>query len=162
MAVERQIRITPSVFDRLIDLDPRTSTEPPKSRSATLEDLRISVRRDLEWLLSTRQALYETDGLDEAPRSVAFYGVPDFTALGAMNPEEFGIFSENLRKAIEFFEPRLLDVEITFEPVSTTDRQIRFRIDARLDIDPAPEPISFDSVISPGEGKITLLGGPPR
>jgi type VI secretion system protein ImpF len=102
--------------------------------------------------------LYRSDGLDEALRSVAFYGLPDFTAMGAMNPVEFKKFFADLETCIRFFEPRIFDVEITFEPVTSTDRQIRFRVDASLDVDPTPEPIAFDSVLSPGDGKITIIG----
>ena len=45
---DSNIRITPSVLDRLIDYDPRESRESPKSRSASLMELKASVRRDLE------------------------------------------------------------------------------------------------------------------
>jgi|KBSMisStandDraft_5_1062788.scaffolds.fasta_scaffold39690_3 type VI secretion system protein ImpF len=157
MAIDSSLRVTPSVFDRLIDLDPRTPSESPKSRTATLVDLKLSVLRDLEWLLSTRQSIYSREGLEEALGSVAFYGLPDFTAMGALSPVEFRKFFTDLENCIHHFEPRIFDVEITFEPVTSTDRQVRFRIDASLDVDPTPEPIAFDSILSPGDGKITII-----
>ena len=38
-------------------------------------------------------------------------------------------------------------------PVRPTERVLRFRIDARLKIDPAPEPITFDTVLQLGSGE---------
>jgi type VI secretion system protein ImpF len=148
-----EIRSTPSVLDRLIDDDPRASTEAPKSRSSNLIELKNAVRRDLEWLLNTRCHLDEGDGLlEEAPRSVAFYGLPDFTGVSARNSVEIKDLITSVEKAIRIFEPRFLDLKVTMEPVDELDRQLRFRIEARLDVEPAPEPIAFDSVLQVGSG----------
>ena len=80
---DNEIRVTQSVLDRLIDLEPRVSTEPPKSNATSLADLKQSVRRDLEWLLNTRYFYDPGDGvgLEETIKSVAFYGLPDFTGV---------------------------------------------------------------------------------
>ena len=51
---DREVRVTPSVLDRLIDLEPRQSQEPPIVLSTSVADLKQAVRRDLEWLLNTR------------------------------------------------------------------------------------------------------------
>jgi len=42
-----EVRITPSVLDRLIDEEPEISREPPASRAKNLRQLKQSVRRDL-------------------------------------------------------------------------------------------------------------------
>jgi type VI secretion system protein ImpF len=149
--LDTEVRVTPSVLDRLVDLDPSMSQEAPKSRSASLRDLRNSVRRDLEWLLNTRcytEALDEN--LEEAPRSVAFYGLPDFTGLGAMNPAEQQRLSSAVETALRYFEPRFLDLKVTMEQLNSVDRQLKFHIEARLDVEPAPEPIAFDTVLEMG------------
>jgi len=151
-----RIRITPSVFDRLLDFEPRESAEPVKSRTASVADLKRAVLRDLEWLLNARQPIYADDRLEESAGTVIFYGVPDFTGLGVRSHAEFKKFVTDIEKAIRWFEPRIFDVEITFEPVSDVDRQIRFRVEARLDIDPTPEPIMFDSVIHGEDGRISI------
>jgi type VI secretion system protein ImpF len=52
---DNEIRITPSVLDRLIDEEPSVSTEPANTRQKSLRQLKQSVRRDLEWLLNSRQ-----------------------------------------------------------------------------------------------------------
>lgn len=52
---DNEIRITPSIVDRLLDFEPTNPNEAPKSRSQGMRELKQSVRRDLEWLLNTRQ-----------------------------------------------------------------------------------------------------------
>jgi type VI secretion system protein ImpF len=150
------IVLMPSILDRLIDLEPRETRETARSRTISVAEIKRSVLRDLEWLLNTRQPIYADERMEEARGTVAFYGVPDFTGLGARSEVEFKQFTSDIESAIRAFEPRIFDVQITFEPFDNTDRQIRFKVDARLDIDPVPEPISFDSVIQPGTGRIIL------
>ncbi len=155
---DNDFRVTPSVLDRLIDLDPRASTDPPKARSVQMQELKQSVRRDLEWLLNTR-CHYENidDKLEEAPRSVAFYGLPDFTGIGAQIPTEQRRLLKLLETAVKIFEPRFLDPRIQVEPIDNTDRQLRFRIEAKLDVDPAPEPVVFDTVLQTGSGDFAVV-----
>lgn len=121
---ENQKQITPSVLDRLIDLDPRESREPPRTRPTSVADLRVAVRRDLEWLLNTRTAMNPADSpLEEARKSVAFYGLPDFTGIGASSNIEQRRLIESLENAITTFEPRFLDVKIVLEPMNQLERQ---------------------------------------
>ena len=79
---ESEIRITPSIVDRLLDFEPKISTEAPKSRSQGLRELKQSVRRDLEWLLNTRHSADKVpEGLEEVSkftgnlRTAGFYGI---------------------------------------------------------------------------------------
>ena len=148
---DNQIRITPSVLDRLIDFDPRESRESPKSRSTSLLELKASVRRDLEWLLNTRTFLNPED-LDstEIRDSVAVYGLPDITGVSAQNKDEQSRVLRSVEHAIRVFEPRFLNLKVTMEPPTDTERSIKFRIEAHLDVDPAPEPIVFDTVLKLG------------
>jgi type VI secretion system protein ImpF len=155
---ENEFRVTLSVLDRLLDYDPRESREAPRSRSASLRELRQSVRRDLEWLLNTRtRPNLPEEGLEEARRSVAWYGLRDLTGVAAKSQQEQNRLKKELESAISVFEPRFLDVKITLEPPDSTDRQLRFRIEARLDVDPTPEPIAFDSVLETGSGEFALI-----
>lgn len=152
-----EVRVTPSVLDRLIDYEPRDSREAPKSRSASLEELKQSIRRDLEWLLNTRchtEAL--DDRLVEAKRSVAFYGLPDIVGVNAKNHVEQQRLIKAMDGAIRYFEPRFMNLKVTMEPVNNVDRQLKFRIEASLDVEPAPEPIVFDTVLQMGSGEFLI------
>src|SRR5215813_3233665 len=71
-----------SVLDRLLDDEPeiRHHDPPPRARDA-MARLFQAVRRDLEWLLSTRLTWVDEDLLasEHASRSVAAYGLADFS-----------------------------------------------------------------------------------
>lgn len=146
--IDNEIRITPSVLDRLIDEDPNLSTEAPASRQRSLAQLKNSVKRDLEWLLNTRQTVGGVPpGLEELTRSVAAYGLPDFTSVSLRSPSDQNRMQRTLEAAIRAFEPRLDDVKVSINTVRATDQKMRFHIEARLKIEPAPEPVSFDTVL---------------
>jgi type VI secretion system protein ImpF len=154
---DNEIRVTPSVLDRLLDFEPKSSQEAPKSRSRSLRELKQSVKRDLEWLLNTRSHAENFDeNLEEVFKSVAVYGLPDFTGISVRNLAEQKRLTKALETAIKIFEPRFVDLKVTLEPVSNTDKDLRFRIEARLDIEPTPEPIAFDTVLQLGSGEFEI------
>ena len=154
---EQDISITPSLVDRLIDLDPRSAAEAPKSRFQSLRDLKQSVRRDMEWLLNARSVAYDIDEqMEELNRSLAVYGLPDFTGVGVMDPGEQDRMTISIKKAIELFEPRFINLRVYMEPLGTLDKQLRFRIEANLDIEPTPEPVVFDTVLNSGNGQFVV------
>ncbi len=151
------VNITPSVFDRLIDMDPQNTREAPKSRLRNMEELKNAVRRDMEWLLNSRAQVVELDErLEELRRSVLQYGLPDFTGLAVNDWNERERITDAIRLAVEYFEPRFLDVNVTLEPISNVDRQLVFRIKATLDVEPAPEPIIFDTVLQLASGEFSV------
>ncbi len=155
--IDQETLITPSVLDRLLDYNPKESSESVKSRSASLSDLRNSVRRDLEWLLNTRCHTEDLDeNLMEARKSVAFYGLPDFTALSAKNSNEQKRLTKALEGSLRIFEPRFRELKITMEPMNNVDRQLKFRIEARLHMESASEPIAFDTVLQVGTGGFSV------
>jgi type VI secretion system protein ImpF len=49
--------VTLSVLDRLIDRDPKTRSEIPFTRAQSLRELKLALKRDLEWLLNTRKTI---------------------------------------------------------------------------------------------------------
>jgi type VI secretion system protein ImpF len=140
--------LVPSLLDRLIDHAPKVSTEPQSARSAMPAQIKESVKRDLEWLLNSKQALAGwPEDLRHLGRSLLTYGMPDFSSSTLSNTAH----QDRLRRAVEEtiarFEPRLSRVTVTLVEGREFDRSLRFRIDALLRIDPAPEPVTFDSVL---------------
>lgn len=156
---DNEVRVTLSVLDRLIDFEPEITREPIASRAKSLRQLKQSVKRDLEWLLNTRQVV---DGvpsdLKELTNSLANYGLPDFTTVGAENLEDQIRMRHAIEDMIRIFEPRLQDITVTFEPARGLERVIHFRIDARLKVDPAPEPVTFDTMLQLGSGQYLVQG----
>jgi type VI secretion system protein ImpF len=144
--------VTQSVLDRLTAVE-----EWPATRSQSLRFYKEALKRDLEWLLNTRQPpIPELVEYPLARTSVINFGLPDITSLGLSSASDHG----RLRKAIEIclrnYEPRLMDVRVTLEGSDTADRRLRFHIEGNLKLDPAPEEISFDTVLelSSGEYKV--------
>ena len=155
--IEKGVRVTASVLDRLLDFEPEASHEAPKSHSNSLRELKQAARRDLEWLLNTRCYLDEVDeNLEEVRKSVIFFGLPDFTGISAKSHSEQKRLSTALETAIKTFEPRFLNLKVFLEPLSDIDRQMKFRIEASLDTDPTPEPIAFDTVLQLGSGEFEI------
>ncbi len=141
--------VTLSVFDRLIDDEPRNTSEAPLTRAQTVRILRDGVRRDLEFLLNSRQVAFPPpESLRELSRSTYVYGLPDFSGynLGVVAAENR--ITRQLTTALKLFEPRLARVRLVpLEPLVARTRTFRFRIEALLLMDPAPEHISFDTVL---------------
>jgi type VI secretion system protein ImpF len=157
--IDNEIRITPSVLDRLLDDRPDESREAPASRQTNLRLLKQSVKRDLEWLLNTRM---ETDripeDLTEVRNSLAAFGLPDFSSWNVRGGGDQETLRRTIEEAVAKFEPRLEGVIVTLEAMSDVDRTVRFRIDARLRVEPAPEPVTFDSVLQLGNREFSLTG----
>lgn len=154
---DSDIKVTPSLLDRLIDFEPRESKESPKSRSTNLRELKSAVRRDLELLLNSRsfpEDIPET--LEELNKSLAVYGLPDFTRSNVKNSSEQKLLTEQLESVIKIFEPRLMDLQVSLDPVNDIERSLRFRIVAQLKVDPVPEPVAFDTVLQMGSGEFEV------
>ena len=111
----------------------------------------------MEWLLNSRQfAGGISPELEEVANSVAAYGLPDFTTASADNPDDRNKMRRAIEETISIFEPRLRDVSVTVEPISEKDRSLHFRIDANLVVDPAPEPITFDTTLELVNGEYKI------
>lgn len=154
---DHEIRITPSILDRLVDNEPQMSTEAPRSQAQSLADLKRSVKRDLEWLLNTRHNGIEIpETLEELNESLAIYGLPDLASLSVRDKNQQSRLTKSIETALRLFEPRFLNAKVALEPIDNTDRQLRFRIEAHLDVEPVPEPISFDTVLQVGSGEFAI------
>jgi type VI secretion system protein ImpF len=152
--------VTLSVFDRLVDDDPRTSTEVPLTRAESVRQMKNAVRRDLEWVLNTRRgAMPPDESFRELNRSLYVYGLPDVTSYSLSATKDRAKLLRWLQFTVKVFEPRLANVRITpFEATETGSRTLRFRIDALLVMDPAPEHVSFDTVLELTSGKYDVRG----
>ena len=143
---ESESRITQSVLDRLIDDERDRPADAPPTRMRSLRALKQALRRDLEWLLNTRCSIPPLPpDLVQTEKSLMLYGLPDFSAASVKNPTDRVHMLRTLEKAIAQFEPRLQSVVVTLETGGETERALRFRIDAQLAVDPAPEPVTFDT-----------------
>ncbi|MCA9197994.1 MAG: type VI secretion system baseplate subunit TssE [Planctomycetales bacterium] len=154
-------QLLPSVLDRLIDYDPTTTTEAPMSKSQLLRELKQSVRRDLEFLLNTRWRCTQWPlDMEELDVSLVNYGIPDFTGVNMSQQAEREQLRKVIEQVIQKFEPRFKSVKVQLIPNKNAfDRLLRFRIDALLHADPAPEPVVFDSQLDTAAASFQVRGG---
>ncbi len=160
MATQAPINILPSLLDRLIDDNPEARADPPRSRGQQLAALRNSVRRDLEALLNAhRCAIGPPPGMDELKQSVLDFGVEDFLSVFAGAATFREAFRKSLEDTIKRFEPRFMTVSVKLrDDGDHLDRTMRFRIDALMYAEPAPEPVSFDSQLDPASHAFEVTG----
>lgn len=153
------IRFQAPLLDRLIDLAPDQSRDPPSSAGNSLNALRNAVRRDLEALLNARRTWKSWPAeLKELAVSPIGYGVPDFSS-GAFNDarqrEELRL---EIEQAIRRFEPRFISVRVALVQAQTPlEATLRLRIDAVLYAEPAPEPMTFDTLVDPSNDQVTIV-----
>jgi len=153
--------VTLSVLDRLIDLDPKSQLEAPLTRAQSLRRLKAALKRDLEWLLNTRRVVEDVPTTDAVlEHSLYHYGLPDFTGLSLRSTRDQQKITRSLESVIMRFEPRLANVRVTMEPVTENARLLRFVIEGMLRIDPAPERVSFDTVLELSSGRYEVRGEP--
>jgi type VI secretion system protein ImpF len=68
-------------------------------------------------------------------------------------------FRRSLQDAIRRFEPRFVHFTVTLrDDGDRLDRTLRFRIDALMQAEPAPEPMSFDSDLEPTSHAFSVRG----
>lgn len=156
---DNEVRITLSVLDRLIDYEPEVTREAAASRTKTVRQLKQSIKRDLEWLLNTRQTAEELPpDMKEINHSLAAYGLPDFSSASVKSPADRTRICRALENVINIFEPRLTEVAVVLEPERENERSLHFRIDGQLDMEPAPEPVTFDTVLQLSSGQYAVEG----
>lgn len=150
--------IQQGLLDRLIDMEPQNRQEAAMTRPESLRQFRLAVKRDLEWLLNTTRMPIEVPEFCEGVNNtVLFYGLPDIASISLQNPGDESRLMRSLEEAIETFEPRLARARVTSrDPYRTTQQSITFHVEAMLMIDPAPERISFDTVLEVSKGAYSV------
>lgn len=146
-------RLLPSLMDRLLDPDSMGG------RAAGYDHARMaaSVRADLEDLLNARRSFLDIPPeYPEAGRSILAYGLPDLSGVDPGLAGSLNELARTIRAAIERHEPRLRKVRVAVGHVKDKDgrdtRDLMYRIEGELNIDPAPE-VGFETVVQLTTGK---------
>lgn len=153
------VRVTPSLLDRLTDHAPSSRSESPPTRSQGVRTMKAALWRDLTALLNTKRCEQEVaEQYGEISRSLLNYGLPDFTSFSLKSPVDQNKIRRALESAIRRFEPRLEKVTVSLNSPNDTDSALQFRVDAFLRVEPAPEPVSFEAVLQSDTGQILVVG----
>ncbi|MEK7407304.1 MAG: type VI secretion system baseplate subunit TssE [Acidobacteriota bacterium] len=158
--VQGEPPVTPSLLDRLVDTEPGSEVEAPLTRAQSVRQLKASLKRDLEWLLNTRRTIEEATGTSGLERSLHNYGLPDFTGLSLRSTRDQQRLLKIVEATVAAFEPRITGLRVAMQPVPENARLLRFLIEGMLRIDPAPERVSFDTVLELTSGQYQIRGEP--
>ncbi len=151
--------VTLSLLERLTDNELSLRTDPPQGRAQSLRVLKASLRRDIEWLLNTRRSIEAPQETTlELERSLFNYGLPDIAGLGVHSTQDQKRLLWMIESTIANFEPRILGARVTMEQVAGSSRILRFQIQGLLRIDPAPERVTFDTVLELTSGEYQVKG----
>jgi type VI secretion system protein ImpF len=121
-----------SLLDRLIDENPKSTSESVRQADEWLDMLRASVERDIENLLNTRSWLGTWPReLDLLRFSLLNCGLPDLSGVAIDRKYEQTVIRQTVQMALETFEPRLTNINVIVSS-SPGDRQARILISAQL------------------------------
>jgi type VI secretion system protein ImpF len=157
---EPEQTVTQSLLERLIDRQPELAADLPPTRAQSVRQLKASLRRDLEWLLNTRRTPEPAGSEYEfLEKSLFNYGLPDTTALSWDISRDRARLTRMLEQTLVVFEPRISRIKvIPLESAGGSQHVLRFQIEGMLDMDPAPELISFDTVLQLSSGQYQVKG----
>ena len=150
-----------SLLDRLIDEEPDKPRDPPLSSAESISVLRRSVRRDLEALLNTRRRWRSwSEGYVELAASSLGYGISDFSAGAFNDPRRREWLRSDVEQTIRRFEPRLVRLRVTLmDPKDELEARLHLRIEGLLRVEPAPEPIAFDTLVDAATAEVLVKPG---
>jgi len=141
--VKVETLITQSLIDRLAD-----STSFPTTRAASMQMYRESLKRDVEWLLNTRQpVLPELTRYPLAAASGLNYGLPDIQSFTGSSGRDQNALTASLLRTIRIFEPRIQFPRVYMMRAESASRSLRFHIEGKIAFETMEEEISFDTVL---------------
>ena len=157
---EPERAVQQSIIDRLVDLNRDNQVEAPLSRPESVRRLKASLRRDIEWLLNTRRTIVPIpEAYSHVKSSVLAFGMPDVTSMRVESVQDERRLLSSLEQAIATFEPRLVDVRVRpHERPRGRAHTLHFYIEGTLLIEPAPEHISFDTLLEVPRGAYEVMG----
>jgi len=154
-------RLQPSLLDRLTDEDPLANNESREQRVLSSRQLRLSVLRDLRWLLNTTGIDSMVD-LSEYPfvaNSVVNYGSPLISGVTLSGIDASKIVRK-VKQAIIDFEPRIiantLKVDLVVDDKKMSDNALSFQIEGDLWAQPLPLHLYIRSDIDLETGEFTV------
>lgn len=143
MVATKETLVVQSLMERLTTRD-----DWPLTRTASLRFLKESIRRDLVRLLNTRQPPpSEFSEYELIRKSVLNYGLADLSSLNTSAGAHLQHIQSIVQICIEEFEPRLEELTVSVERRDLGKREIWFHIEARLQIRPMAETVSFDTML---------------
>ena len=138
-----EVLVTQSLIDRLTDRE-----QWPETRAASISMYRDSLKRDVEWLLNTRQPVMpELESYPEVAASVFNFGLPDLHSFDGSAGKEENALTVALEKCIRTFEPRINQPRVYLSRTDLLSRSLRFHVEGQILYENMEEEIKFDTVL---------------
>lgn len=138
-----EVLVTQSLIDRLTDTEQR-----PETRTASITMYRDSLKRDLEWLLNTRQPVMpELESFPATAASILNFGLPDIHSFDGSAGKEQNTLTAALERCIRTFEPRIVQPRVFLTRSDQLSRSLRFHIEGQVVYENMDEEIKFDTVL---------------
>jgi len=88
------------------------------------------------------------------------YGIPDFASGAFSDTRRREELREEIEATIRRFEPRFLSVRVKLiDNQDRLDTTLRLRIEAVMHAEPAPEPVTFDTLVDPTRDDVVVRQG---
>lgn len=157
-------RLLPSLLDRLTDDKPNIKEEPRDSRASSMQSLRTSVMRDLEWLMNTvnLESIVDLQDYPDIAESVLNFGLPGL-AGNTRNSAELLQIEKLIKQAIQAFEPRILKNTVRVKLIENAELEnrhaIAFQIEGTLWGRPMPEALYLHTELDLELGEVKIKAG---
>ena len=150
-------RLLPSMLDRLLDAESMGGRVAGYDHKQMMD----AVRGDLEELLNAKLTCQDLPPeFEETAKSIVAFGLPDLSSIDASNKSARDGLARVVADTIRLFEPRLRNIRVLVaDDKSKVLLSLRFKIEAELNVDPAPE-VGFETVLELTTGRATVA--PPK
>ncbi len=97
----------------------------------------------------------------ELEKSLYNYGLTDVTTMSWVSHKDRVSLTKIIEQAVAHFEPRISRIKVvSLDSAQGSKHVLRFQIEGLLDMDPAPELITFDTVLQLSSGEYQVGGEP--
>lgn len=134
------------LFHRLVDEAPHETYESGDYALLDKEGVKESIDVELHRLLNTRSSfrVREVDADDEEDFGIFGYGIADFSKHDATNQQEWHGIAENIKKAIDRYEPRLKNVQVEVVKFDEKKQKLHVFIKGFLNVKKMEGEATFD------------------
>ena len=141
--IKSEVLITQSLVDRLTNVEAW-----PETRASSVAMYRESMKRDLEWLLNTRQPVMpKLEFYPETAASVLNFGLPDIHSFDGSRGKEQNALTQAIENCIRTFEPRINQPRVYLTRSDTQSRSLKFHIEGNIRYENMEEEIKFDTLL---------------
>jgi type VI secretion system protein ImpF len=143
---------------RFIDENPEKLYENTYAHLMSADNLYEEIRQNLEHLLNARSKYIQwPDTYKELQHSIVNYGIADFTNSAFSNSDIQQKLCDQINTIIAHFENRLKKINVMITSDSDeTDRTLKLRIEATMNLKPLPKSTVFESSIDMNKYQFTF------